>query len=338
MMNAIVSTSSRMFFRWFLRLAPALAVLSAALLLSGGGAADAQDTLPPIADIRDLAIELRVTPTGNRALSALMQNKSTLPMRNVQVRFTTDPPAALGKLENSQAYVLGGQYDATSGIWTIPELLPGSRGKASWYFGVSETPGYSEVVKVSAQIIGSVPAEDVLRFDNNQAELWIYMSSSTGVWNAVSNTRISTEVVNRSPTQGENYVFAVNANEITSATESETLRTRYIDKDVVVKVALSEGLDFAEGESATATSGTYFSWISPTAGAWRLGSGARVTGQLKIPVQLSADAGAAPPLNRRCLTAQIVVSRPPARTGEGGSVPRALGQENLWFSSMVTRK
>ena len=79
--------------------------------------------------------------------------------------------------------------------------------------------------------------------------------------------------------------------------------------DVVVKVALSEGLAFASNPRAP--SGTTFSRTSSAAGLWRLGSGEMTPGTLRVPVRLTTDAGAAPPLNRRCLTAQVVAGRPP---------------------------
>ena len=101
-----------------------------------------------------------------------------------------------------------------------------------------------------------------------------------------------------------------------SALDSELLNQstirdyRFYQEDVAVKVALSEGLAFASTPSAT--SGV-FSRTSTTTGVWRLGTGGRgkwAAGTLSIPARLSTDAGAAPPLNRRCLTAQIVDGTP----------------------------
>ena len=293
----------------------ALAVaMTAAIVITTGQPAPpslAQE-LPPIADVRDLSVRLDTEIAGNN-LFVYVHNNSTVPMRNVQVRLTTDPPEARARLRADPEL-----YDSSSGIITFPELSASAythdtrathnpsivRGQI-WY-----PTGHRGVAKVRAEIIGSVPAEDATKLDNNQAELWINFSTS-GSFQVRSNTSISAEVVNRSPAQGENHVFRVRASEVTPRDNE----TENYDVDVVVKVALSEGLAFASGHSAS--SGTSF---SPTTGLWRLGSGARVTGTLEIPVRLTTDAGAAPPLNRRCLSAQIVGGRPPATAHEHGKV------------------
>ena len=297
-------------FIWFLRLIPLLVIATAALLLSGGGAVDAQDALPPIADVRDLSIRLGTELITSPDLYVYVYNNSTTPMRNVQVRLTTDPPEARARLTSGPPIRPSADearltYDPSTGIITFPELSATAAHFSTDAKAFIGGGGYRGIVKVRAEIIGSVPAEDATQLDNNQAEFWVYFTS-VGDFPVRSNTSISVGVVNRSPAQNENHVFRVTAAEVTSVNN----RTYNYDEDVVVKVALSEGLSFASGQSAT--TGTSFSRTSPTTGLWRLGRGARVTGQLDIPVQLSTDVGAAPPLNRRCLSAQIVGGRPPA--------------------------
>ncbi len=182
------------------------------------------------------------------------------------------------------------------------------------------------IVKVRAEIIGSVPAESSTHLDNNQAEFWANFTTR-GEFHVRSNTAISVDVVNRSPAQGENYAFEVNAVPDT-ATNDDTANE---DADVVVKVALSEGLAFASGQSASTS--TSFSRTSATTGLWRLGSGERVPGTLRVPVRLSTDAGAAPPLNRRCLSAQIVSSRPTPHPRLGGLHTECLGAKKALLIS-----
>ena len=301
----------------FLRLMPLLVTAPAVLLVSGG-AADAQDELPPIADVRDLSVRVGVDVISN--VYVYVQNHSTIPMRNVQVRLTTDPPAARAGLRagdpgRPREHEASVDYDPASGIITFSELSVRPA-----HFDYQESRAFisiereqSEVVKVRAEIIGSVPAEEATKLDNNQADLWVHFichNSSCGPTYAVrSNTSISTDVVNRSPAQSENYVFKVVASEA-EPQSGATADTEAYELDVAVKVALSEGLDFAG--TPTPPSGTTFSRTSPTTGVWYLGQGERVTGQLEIPVRLTTDVWAAPPLNRRCLTAQIVGGRPPA--------------------------
>ncbi len=303
--------------RCFLNLALLLAIVSAALLLNNGGAAYAQDGLPPIADIRDLSIRFDTVGITSPKVYAYISNHSTIPMRNVQVRLTTDPPAALERV-----YFASDLYDRSSGIVTIPEINIADRTTSPFSLLIGETSVRGVgIVKVRAEIIGSMPAEGATQLDNNRAEIWVNFSA-IGDFPVRSNTDIFTDVVNRSPAPGENHVFTVTASQA-SVPDPDYLGTYDYDEDVVVKVALSEGLAFASGRSATP--GTTFSRTSPTTGAWRLGSGERVTGALRVPVRLSTAAAAAPPLNRRCLTAQIMASRPPASLDKGGVHTVCLG-------------
>ena len=309
------------YFNWFLRLA-LLVALPAALLLSGNDAVDAQERLPPIVDVRDIWLDLTVAHTGNNELRVVVRNDSTIPIiRNVQVRITTDPPEELGKMTAVGGRWVGGgfkadpdQYDAATGIWTIPEL--GSREGLH----LTSEIFYFEVVKVRAEIIVPTQAENATQLDHSR-ELWVHFSNSD-IFNVRSDTYISAVAVdNRSPAPGENPVFRVQASDWRTV-DLAISRVNFRDKDVVVKVALSEGLVFAPGQSASA--GTTFSRSSPTTGVWRLGSGARVTGTLSVPVQLSTSDA---PLNRRCLTVQIVASRPPPDHAVGGVHTACLGSK-----------
>ena len=287
-------------FVWSLRLAPLLVMLPAALLLGSRGAVHAQDGLPPIADVRDLSVTLTSAGSDtNINWDVRVANLSTITMRNVQVRVTTDPPHMFVGTPQS--------YDASTGVWTVPELKP--EGVEAWDFffddTLTPTPQY---FTIRAEIIGSVPLEDPAHLDNNQAVGWHYNDSDTSRA-LISNLRIQVDVNNRSPGPGENPVFTVTAHELLDQNRPTGYELNQVD--VAVKVALSEGLAFASTPSAT--SGV-FSRTSTTTGVWRLGAGGRgewAAGTLSIPARLSTDAGAAPPLNRRCLTAQIVDGTPP---------------------------
>ncbi len=298
--------------RWFLRLAPLLVIAPAALLLNDGGAVEAQDGLPPIAEVRDISVRFGTDLTSVPGLYVLVRNLSTIPMRNVQVRLTTDPPEALSGLSIGDL-VTDPSYDRAAGILTYSELEVSDprlnrETETQLYFpssGYTQSGFRARNVKVRAEVIGSVPAEEATKLHNNQAEVWVNFTN--GSRNHVSsNTAISVDVDNRTPSQGENPVFEVTATELVQGS------TFFLDLDVVVKVALTDGLAFAAGQSASTS--TSFSRTSATTGLWRLGSGDRVTGTLRVPARLTTDAGAAPPLNRRCLSAQIVGSRPPAAT------------------------
>ena len=287
-------------FVWFLRLAPLLVIAPAALLLTGGGAVHAQDGLPPIADVRDLSVTLTSAGSStNLYWEVRVENLSTITMRNVQVRVKTDPPHTFAGVADKPS------FDTSTGIWTVPELKPEGVANETFYFDNTLTPT-PQYFTVRAEIISSLPLEDAAHLDNNQAVDWHYNDRDRSL-NLISNLQIQLDVNNRRPGPRENPVFTVTAHELLN---QATPRGYRLDQaDVAVKVALSEGLAFASTPSAP--SGTSFSRTSPTTGVWRLGRGAWVAGALKIPARLSTNAGAAPPLNRRCLTAQIVDGTPP---------------------------
>lgn len=281
--------------------------------VQGGSSSNAfaQD-LPPIGGVRDLSLSITwVTVGGHSGAQLIVEvvNYSRFARRDVQVRITTDPPAArqgLEGLDTSRYLLPNPDYDASSGLWTVGELAPGrSSGLRLRVLSNMPAPQY---VKVRAEIIGSWPADGAQQLDNNQAEVWLYITgtgSSVGAV-AVADTELTVNWDNRTAGVMENPVFAVTA---FAADFGSRNRVHFGQEKVVVKVALSEGLVFASTPSAP--SGTSFSRTSSTTGVWRLGSGDRVPGTLRVPARLSTDAAQAPPLNRRCLTAQVVAGNPP---------------------------
>ncbi len=292
---------------WFLRLIPLLVMLPAALLLSEDRAVSGQDGLPAIGEIRDLAVKLRVRRTGDIELSTSVRNNSPITMRNIQVRLTADPPLAFEALNNP----LGAgpdDFDPATNIWTIPELAAGD----TWVLYFQPLPGSTpQYVTVQAEIIGSIPAEGAANLaDSQSVEWWVHVEAATTAGEKrkqlVHNAQLFLNLDNRYPEPGQIPVFKVSIADINQGTRTFA---RFDQADVVVKVALSEGLAFAGAPSPP--SGTTFSETSLTAGVWRLGRGGWEPGTLSIPVRLTSDAGAAPALTRRCLTAQIVDSIPP---------------------------
>ncbi len=252
-------------------------------------------------------------------------------MRNVKVLITADPPVPL-EAKQRPGYAHPDQFDPTTNIWTIPELEP---------YGLRTTLLFTTVrgnypnpyVTVQAEIIGSLPPEGAGNRDNNQTvKKWIY-AGNTVRSELLPNALLNLGVDNRSPEPGENPVFSVSV----SGGLYERTGLIYDQVGVVVKVALSEGLVFASTPSPP--SGTSFSRTSSTAGVWRLGSGEMVPGTLSVPVRLSLDAGDAPPLNRRCLSAQIVASvpSPSLRSGEphtlclGGEIRLVLSEGDALY-------
>ena len=227
--------------RWFLRLAPLLVMLPAVLLLGSGGAVHAQDGLPPIADVRDLSVRLilRGSDQSNYWLVSVA-NDSTITMRNVQVRVTTDPPHMFLEPDPQS-------YNASTGVWTVPELKPEEVAGRQFHFHGTLTPT-PQYFTIRAEIIGSVPLEDPAHLDNNQAVRWHHLDRNLSAA-LISNLRIQVDVNNRSPGPGENPVFTVTAHELLD--QARPTGYEFNQVDVAVKVALSEGLAFASTPSAT---------------------------------------------------------------------------------------
>ena len=290
-----------------------LGLALAALLLGGDGAVHAQDRLPPIADVRDLSIEIDRRGTSDISLAVTVYNNSTITMRNVQVRVTTDPRHAL---------TAGGDFDPSTNIWTIPDLEPKSE-PAKLVFDIVGRPTL-QYVTFRAEIVGSVPAEGAANLDNNQAVYWMYVGAGYLTRILRPNMQPYLDVDNGSPGPGESPAFTVGVAEL----RLNSGRGVWLDQaNAVVRVALSEGLAFASNPRPTVGG---FSRSSSTDGLWRLGSGGWKPGTLRVPVRLSTGLGAAPPLNRRCLTAQVVDSIPPPTSGAsrfGKAYTLCLGAE-----------
>ena len=190
---------------WFLRLATLLLALPAILLLSGGGAVDAQDGLPPIADVRDLSVTLTSAgSTSNIHWVVSVENLSTITMRNVQVRVKTDPPHTFAGVADDPS------FDTSTDIWTVPELEPEGVASKDFFF-VNAPP--AKYFTIRAEIIGSIPLEDAAHLDNNQAVAWHYSDASVDE-KVISNLQIHLDVNNRSPGPGVNPVFTVDAREL----------------------------------------------------------------------------------------------------------------------------
>lgn len=293
----------------FLRVVPLMVILPAALLLNGG-AVDAQDGLPPIGDIRDLSLEFTFSGIHDISVHSVVDNNSSVTMRNVQVRVTTDPPVTV--VEDAANFVHSS--DNSGGIWTFPEIAVGSKSEVNFHLA-STHPRY---VTVRTEIIHSLPRESAAHLDNNQAVTWIYVAPST-VELLVASAILSADVDNRSPEPEDTPVFTVTVSEINPFL-GRSLRLG--QANVAVRVALSEGLSFAS--TPNAPSGTIFTPTSTTTGVWRLGKGGFVAGTLRIPTNLTTDPSAWPPLNRRCLTAQIVDGIPPPTEMRNDLLTRSL--------------
>ncbi len=308
-----------------LRLPALLAVLAVALpsvFLLSGGAVHAQDGLPPIADVRDLSLSGEWGGSSHSPYPVFtVTNNSTVAMHNVRVQFTTEPASALRRMQAFQSFhniprEEGYAASSSSGIWTLDLIEPGQ--EQTIRFNINNAPA-SQLFQLRAELIGSEPAESAGLQSDIQTAVWVYHRPGRRGFYGEKQFRpvAPTELfVSRAAADAEDRpVFTVTVKSRAASIISGG--TRFNQEGVVVKVALSEGLEFASTPSASSGAG-YFSRTSSTTGVWRLGSGEIDLDEhtLRVPTRFSAPAEAAPPLNRRCLTAQVVAGNPPITSVE----------------------
>ena len=304
-------------------LAALLAVMTAIVTTTTAAHAQGIDeSLPPAADLSISAepsvsilspwvIAVQANPIGPHPPS---------PVRNIRVQLRAEtlspgpqiPNVGLEVTVDPSKMTPGvlDYYDSNSGIWTITELRSNRVApEADIYlshFESDEPP----IIRVVAEIIGSHPAEPLGFQDNNRVEFWyiggrFYANGDAGV--DISDISV------RFPEPGGSTTFTVEA-------ESENrffahISHRFISNyfrneqyDVRVKVKLSAGLTFAGSQAAP--SGTAF---SATTGIWSidlLEAGSSNTKSFPVTVSLTEDSLADLPLEKRCLTAEVISAVP----------------------------
>ncbi len=301
-----------------LRLSPLLAVLLAALL--GPSVVDAQSGRPNFfADThRNLSIESAFTTAGQAYLVFTVFNNSEIPLENIKVQLTSDQPGVISVLrtvETIQGIYVGAPpevFDGETGLWTIPRLEPSAFGESVGGYASRQTLiirrkpnsplAADTVARIRAEIIDSTPKESVGQEGDNRAERWVYLGQSSGIRFANPMGVLSLSADNERPSPGGPAVFTA---DILLDPPRDTVYRKSVLWDVQVRITLSDGLVF--GSTAPSADVGAFTRESSTAGTWRI---SRTTGRptLSVPVRLTA--GDLPPLDERCLTAQIVSSRP----------------------------
>ena len=176
------------------------------------------------------------------------------------------------------------------------------------YFGPGTIPqGERAIIRVTAEIVGSDPAEPTGFQGNNAVEFW-YTSGNFN--NGDAGVRIG-DISNRSPGVGGATTFTVRAENDGSTFGGGYFRPRdfsNVQLGVQVKIELSPGLTFAGAQSPP--SGTTF---SATTGIWDIGTLGDAPSDDKsfpVAVNLTSDSLADLPLEERCLTAEVVSAVP----------------------------
>ena len=278
-------------------------------------------SLPPLADLSivseyddDELSGWLVTVENNR-----VGRHPGVTVRDVKVKFT--PPRSgkfvLGLLGGTHRITRGfreGHYDDSTGVLTIPEIPP--VGRVKLIFGTEGTQQGTSLApsRLHAEIIDSDPVEPPDLQHNNATEHW---AMATGTRLGHLNLQLPTVgigVSERFPRSGGETTFTVTADMF----ETEFLATgsRTYDKtllDVQVEVGLSPGLAFARSPQAPA--GTSFSTAT---GIWDVGTldddatagdADETPKSLEVAVRLDGSLEDLP-LEERCLTAEVVRSRP----------------------------
>ena len=198
-------------------------------------------------------------------------------------------------------------------IWTIPEL-PTPDGSAEAAVYAPNIPIVSEpvVVRLNGEIVGPETAEPPgLDFNNAVGMLSASEAGGRGDHNT-GDTAVRAGISNRSPDAEGQTTFTVDAiNHRRGFPGLIHLDFNNVQLGVQVRIDLSPGLAFAG--TPTPPSGTSFSTTSATAGIWDVGaleSGPDETKSLPVVVNLTSDSLADLPLEKRCLTAEVISAVP----------------------------
>ena len=319
---------------------PALAVvlaLVAVVLAVTGSSAHAlgvDNSLPPVADLSISAVARDSSSTSwIVAVKALPVGRHPLARaRDVKVQFsveTLDPSPQISSptkpLNVTMEHLSYGNYDENTMIWTIPELPPADFSNVPPEGGIARAaeavvrpprispPGEPAVLSINAEIIGAEPAEPA-GFDDNNAVGIPAASEGTGTVNHTNgDTGASvSDISDRFPNAGATTTFTVRVENYSWPIAQVTAtNTHDVQLGVQVKIDLSQGLTFAN--APLAPDGTTFSETNETTGVWNVGTldaGESNAKMLPVAVNLVSESLRDLPLEKRCLTAEVISAVP----------------------------
>ena len=175
MMSAIVSTGSRMSFKWFLRLVPALALLG----VPGAGAQERESV-----DL-ELSVTNRYPPLPRSGIFVVsVRNNSAVTVRNIRVQLEvedlTDGRTIFLRLADPGSLRIEqvkGTVDYDELVWTIPHLRSGE--SAITLLSTDEArnadtlPEQRLLLRFQASIVESSPREDPGSLGNNHGRAYV---------------------------------------------------------------------------------------------------------------------------------------------------------------------
>lgn len=290
------------------------------LAYSSNGNVHAQatkQTLPPMADLSINIQHIAARPNWRIIVkNNTIGNHPGITFQVVKISIPTN----FGFLFQEEG--IAGEYDRENRIWTIYNLQPGNSRRYSAgpppFLQTPEGPIF-EPVRIYAEIIETHPRETPGYQFNNADEHWVMLLRRNGDYNFISgDTGVDIGVSNRLPPANGSTTFTVYAANQAGDEYPELLgRGTYSREqfDVQVKVTLGQGLSLAQ--SPQAPGGTTF---NPNTGIWDIGilddagtlytDGKNGYPALPVMVNLTGESLNELPLEKRCLTAEVVSATP----------------------------
>ena len=253
-----------------------------------------------------VSVRFSVTVTNN-----LHREFSAQAVRNVQVQI--EP-----KVLKSQQ-IGDGHFDGATGIWTIPLIEPGSSVEAAFEPPIRpssyEVDSFGDLtpVRFSATLVPGSHQEPRGFELNNTTEQWFIITEDQPPRIGMGDFGVGVIVDNRVPVTGGQVTFGVEGSILTqTSTRIAGLaesRARRSSSQVGVKVAIdiSDGLQLAPGLQAQR--GTFDQQTM----IWDVGNlpSSSASYTLNVPVIVTPSPSLAElPLERRCLTAEVVEALP----------------------------
>lgn len=275
--------------------------------------------LPPLID---LSLESRVLPEDSQSKiwvlhvrNGPVRGHSPTSANNVVIRITASANGQEYRATNTGANFLAlstGHFDASTGEWTIPRVLPFGSARAEFnpYVFFSDVYTQDIPVHLHAEIVEYDGSETLGLQANDETEVWYVKdgaAASSFKW-AISELRLQSRVSGRYSSGDTSAAFDVLASGYpvqrpTIASDSDFSKDLW---DVKVSIELSEGLFFAS--SLQSPAGTRLETIDTVTRIWDIGHiASHGEFALSVPVIVTTDNI---PLAERCLTATTVSANP----------------------------
>ncbi len=268
----------------------------------------AQDPLLPLTD---LSLESSAKNPGTTSVgytitlrNITLVGYSPVEAHNIVVKVTADHGEPF-VAENFIRSITHGEFDAGTGLWIIPTLLPSS--SATLVLSPRNlSPSYNteRPFRLHAEIIAPIELPDYR--GNNETEVWYSANAEFLNW----DTSVAAEVSDSFPDPDSSTTFKLSAFSVIFPPSQDSVgaRAARIQYGVQVKVELS-GLTLEDTTARTSSSGGVFTPIDDRSGIWDVGTlePGRPRDSLLLPVVVTSEDI---PLRQRCLTTRVTQNFP----------------------------